>query len=227
MNLNSSSVDSSAASKLPVGLREAIESRPLPEDYLNELREDARFNYEVDTAQYPQPWDWLTEFIAGLFEKLFQVTPSTETVENFIIGAAIVLVLYATYRLFRAEKNRFFVKSNEAPQSAKVLGEEDLKHIDLNAEIARAREAENWRLLIRLEYLRTLKMLAQKRYLKLDTGKTNYDYYYEIGNSEILHLFKQLSHVFEYTWYGNYRADREMAERCSDYIAQMQNFTRS
>lgn len=109
----------------------------------------------------------------------------------------------------------------------KISAEETEKNIDsvnFDQLIANAIKEQNYRLAIRFYYLKILKTLSDQKLINYEYQKTNYEYFYEINNQEIKQLFKDISLVFDYCWYGDHIAkssDFNMAENKFQEIQQL------
>jgi hypothetical protein len=75
--------------------------------------------------------------------------------------------------------------------------------------ITEAMTNKDYRLAIRLWFLRTLKTLSDKELLSWSIEKTNRDYYYELGGTELQQEFGDVSLVYDYIWYGEFPVDEQ------------------
>ena len=87
---------------------------------------------------------------------------------------------------------------------------ENIYAIDFNAEIDKAVTQQNYRLAVRLLYLRSLKQLADAGLIHWDVNKTNTIYINELANAEQRLAFKLLTRQFEYVWYGEFIIDAQI-----------------
>jgi hypothetical protein len=81
---------------------------------------------------------------------------------------------------------------------------EDIHAINYQEAIEEAIQKRNYRLAIRLYYLKTLKELADRELINWQINKTNRAYVYELKNQELQRGFDQLTTQFEYAWYGEF-----------------------
>ena len=87
---------------------------------------------------------------------------------------------------------------------------ENIYAIDFNAEIDKAVTQQNYRLAVRLLYLRSLRQLADAGLIHWDVNKTNTIYINELANAEQRLAFKLLTRQFEYVWYGEFIIDAQI-----------------
>ena len=123
-----------------------------------------------------------------------------------IIGSFIaVLVWYlasSNISLFRKRSAAISLEEDE------VLTE-DIFEIRYEKEIQAAIASQNYRLAIRLMYLRTLRELSDRQLIQYTQEKTNSAYLYQLYNTKYYKNFFQLTREFEYTWYGKFQLSPE------------------
>ena len=73
--------------------------------------------------------------------------------------------------------------------------------------IIKAEEANDYRLAIRLHYLKSLRLLDTLGKIIWRSGKTNHDYLLEIKDTELKEEFDNLSYIYEYSWYGQFEIE--------------------
>ncbi|MDB5205043.1 MAG: hypothetical protein JWR72_118 [Flavisolibacter sp.] len=86
---------------------------------------------------------------------------------------------------------------------------EDIFMVNYDKEIAKAVDTKNYRLAVRLWYLRTLKELSQRNIINYGHEKTNSDYLAGLSGSRYYPDFFRLTRNFEYTWYGGFPLSEE------------------
>ena len=71
----------------------------------------------------------------------------------------------------------------------------------------------NYRLAVRYLYLQSLKRLSERKYIEINTNKTNYEYVTEIRKHKFANEFASLTLQYEYVWYGEYPVDERLFEQ--------------
>lgn len=116
-----------------------------------------------------------------------------------IIGAfATGLVFYlgsSNVGLFR--KKNIITGGNEED-----LITEDIFAINYQKEIDKAAAQGNYRLAIRLLFLRLLKNMSEKNIIRYKQDKTNLDYLLELQPTAYYNNFFRVTRNYEYSWYG-------------------------
>jgi hypothetical protein len=104
---------------------------------------------------------------------------------------------------------------------------DDIFALNYDKEIAAATEAGNYRLAVRLWYLRTLKGLSDKGLIDYRYGRTNSDYVTQLNKSTYYRDFFRLTRNFEYTWYGQFHLSADAyAMMRNDFMAFNSNLRR-
>ncbi len=131
---------------------------------------------------------------------------------------AICLFAYLVYKLFLS--NSSFISRNRKNVESDITTntEEDLN--DPDGLLRHAIRNGNYRLAVRYLYLQSLKKLSEKKFIEINSNKTNYEYVKELGNQKFVNEFASLTLQYEYVWYGEYPLDRNLFEQIQDGFAQ-------
>jgi hypothetical protein len=87
---------------------------------------------------------------------------------------------------------------------------ENIHEINFDDQLYQALAQKNYRLAVRLLYLRTLKNLTDKQLIYWQPEKTNQTYVAELENEQHQHAFRGLTNQFEYIWYGEFNIDENV-----------------
>jgi hypothetical protein len=120
---------------------------------------------------------------------------------------AIFFVLFILYKLFLTKGA--FRRSAKNEKSNLPLVEEEVIDANTNFDnlITEAIKANNYRLAVRYQYLKSLHLLSQKNIVSLAVDKTNYQYVTEINNQNIKNAFASILLNYEYVWYGQFNIE--------------------
>jgi hypothetical protein len=94
-----------------------------------------------------------------------------------------------------------------------IENETQLQKIDYLQLIAQAESDKNYRLAIRLFYLFVLKKFTDLTLIKFHIKKTNFDYCQEIINSKYYDSFKNCTHLYNQSWYGEFPVEELKYDR--------------
>jgi hypothetical protein len=118
-----------------------------------------------------------------------------------LIGGFVALLVWflatSDIRLFRK-------KTSDVQEPVEEESTENIFDINFEKEIHKAVSSNNFRLAVRLMYLRTLKDLSDRNIINYTNEKTNSDYLFQLTGSPYYKNFFRLTRNFEYTWYGQF-----------------------
>ena len=116
-------------------------------------------------------------------------------------------------------------------RTAKIKGRdidvfvEDIHAVDFDAVIDDAVKKENYRKAVRYLYIKFLKVLTDNELIGWEINKTNKDYRKEMKKSKYFSIFKDLTFVYEYVWYGEFAINyKQFAEFYSDFNKVYEDF---
>lgn len=189
------------------------ENRGFDRSQLQELREDPDYQYELIKPEpegfFSRVWNRIVDWFWGLFQ-----TEGSRSALDIVFKLFLASVfIYFLVKLFGGDVTSIF-KPNKKPLDLQYdVDEEAIHEIDFEQELDQAKQAGNFRFIIRLYYLWALKNAADAEWVTLMQGKTNREYLYELSGKPIEQEFKGLSYLFDYTWYGHFDANAELAEK--------------
>jgi hypothetical protein len=115
-----------------------------------------------------------------------------------MIFAVVMIVLNIT----GIEIRRFFVREAKVVMPT-LIGEENIREMNMDELIADAASRKQWRLSVRYQYLKALRLLTDRDLIRWKIGKTNMDYYHELKDATLKEMFLKATDDFENAWYGN------------------------
>jgi hypothetical protein len=206
----------------------SVTQRNLPRSFAKKLKEDSDFWYadakekkqkttpvvtqgskgengKVDIPKERQPTDEVIEEI--------EYTPVSQRhwFKTFlwilvIVGFIAIVALYLS-----SSGVGFFRRKDKAIQQTSVEEEmpEDIFAINYQKEIDKAAAQGNYRLAIRLQYLRMLKNMAERNIIHYKQDKTNLDYMMELQPTAYYTNFFRTTRHYEYSWYGKFDVKEE------------------
>jgi hypothetical protein len=137
-----------------------------------------------------------------------------------IVGFAVIIGWYL------ASSNVGFFRKKDVKETETLLEEEmpvDIFAINYQKEIDKAAAEGNYRLAIRLQYLRLLKQLTEKNIIQYKQDKTNFDYISELHSTPYYNQFFRITRNYEYSWYGRFDVSGEAYRLISLDVEQLGN----
>ena len=132
-----------------------------------------------------------------------------------LVGILIVSVLYMIFANVKIDKE---VKLDEATLMEDI---EDIEEIDADSEYKKAIANGNYRLAIRMLFIKSLQKLSAKDIIEWENEKTNRDYAREIEDLKLKQSFRKNASIYELVWYGDIDLDMQ---RFRAYDLEMNKF---
>ena len=180
-------------------LSDSLELRQVPVGIVDSLKKDDAFWYadhvfekkqakEKDFHKREPPFQWMN-------------------MTTLLVIVVLFLGLLAWYLL---QNN--IVGRNQSIATKKItedLATEDIFDINYQKEIEKAISGGDYRLAIRLMFLRLLTQLSQKKIIEYKQERTNFDYLSQLYSTRHYNDFFRLTRNYEYAWYGKFDITQE------------------
>jgi len=120
-----------------------------------------------------------------------------------------VFILFLTIYLGGSQVGLFRKKNIRTAGHQEEAITEDIFAINYQKEIDKAVASGNYRLAVRLLFLRLLKTMSEKNIIRYKQDKTNLDYLMELHPTTHYHQFFRITRNYEYSWYGQFPVSEE------------------
>ena len=187
-----------------------IEARNFDGTILNKLKSDESLQYQQAPTIAESLWDRALLLIQQFFDSLFKNAVSTNWGQLFSYLFGIVLIIVLTMMILRVNAFKVFYSGHGASTIPYHALDENIHEMDFDKLIQDAIAERDYRKGIRLLFLNSLKMLADRNFIHWEQGKTNHDYLSELTAVNLKEGFNELNYYFEYAWYGNFTINHEM-----------------
>jgi len=144
-----------------------------------------------------------------------------KTLEYIVYGLLGLIVLYLLIKFLLQNSVSSVFKTDDKTIAGFSYVEENIEQIDFDKLINNALKETNYRLATRYLYLKSLKSLANKKTIEWHFDKTNSDYLNEINDSKLKGLFKRVSYIYDYVWYGEFPIDEASFNKNKDDFNQL------
>ncbi|WP_457287363.1 hypothetical protein [Pedobacter sp. UYP24] len=235
-SLNSSAyaTGDQSASKSTV-LKKAEPKKIIPEDSSSTIqvrlfelkkikayRAEKDFKYDNVAPENESLWSRFWKWFWHLFDRIFSSSKAGNYFGYFIIAVFVAVVVFFLLKLSGIDFKFFSSKSKsvDVPYTETL---DNIHEINFDQEIEKASANGNYRLAIRMFYLRTLKYLSDTNQIDWQPEKTNQTYILEITDADRKHVFTILTNQFEYIWYGEFFLEKE---RFNELSTDFNNFNR-
>ena len=196
--------------------RSKLEIRHFDKSKLADYRNNPNYEYDAYKEVEKGAFQRFVERIQNWFYSTIRSGTTRQLLRYGFYLLCFVALTFFVIKLFGIETNTMFKGGSKSSLAFEVT-EESLDEINFEEEIAKAEQNGQLRLAVRLIYLQALKTLADRDFITVKKGKTNHDYLYEIGDTELRENFSSLSFIFDYTWYGHFDANAELLNRMKSY----------
>jgi hypothetical protein len=134
------------------------------------------------------------------------------------LGVVIFYLADSNFGMFRRNKK---VPSGQDPDLNEMP--EDIFAISYQQEIDKAVANADYRLAVRLQYLRLLKNMTEKSMIRYQQDKTNMDYLMQLADTGYYHDFFRITRHYEYSWYGQFTVSAEAYRLITQDVEQFEN----
>lgn len=187
-----------------------VEVRQMDTEVLTTLKADPDLDYGRSPSAI-NLWERFQRWLNSLINSLIGAAVSANWFNILLIILSVVALIYVILRLMKVNVNMFYT-GKQAATPYGVL-DEDIHAMDFDKLIQEALQLNEYRLAIRLLFLKSLKLLADKHHILWQPGKTNHDYLNELSAQNLKTGFNELNFYFEYAWYGNFTINEALYKK--------------
>lgn len=179
-----------------------VSERTLPAGYADKLKKDKNFWYADADLQ--------KEEIKEKNDDKQYVPLGRRTWVQTLLWILIIGGFAGAIMWYLAESNVGLFRKKKSPGPGSQFPDEmpeDIFSINYQQEIDKATAQGNYRVAVRLMYLRLLKELSDRHIIKYKQDKTNLDYLVQLHSTPYYRPFFRLTRHFEYSWYGHFEVE--------------------
>lgn len=189
---------------------ETVILRNFDREQMNRLRQNPNFDYSREKIQKNPNWiQRLKKWLNDLFFQSINTKGKRAVWEWMLYLFCIVMGVFVVMKLLGADISTLFY-SKRKYQMSEGNGEDiQIDDPQLDKFIQEAIQNQQYNLAVRYCYLKMLRQLQQKDWIRWEKEKTNRSYANEIKKESLKTSFLQLTSVFEYVFYGNFILDRK------------------
>lgn len=196
-----------------------IDIRKISAEEIKRYSTQKEFIYTDAAPETLTMWDRFWIWVWKIIRQIFSNKATGPAIKYLVIIIAILGISFIVIKLLGADLT-FFSKKSKALDIPFNESLENIHEINFDEQIANAVQNKNYRLAVRLFYLKTLKNLSDKNLIAWLPEKTNQAYVSEIENTANKQEFKALTHQFEYVWYGEFYIEKNNFEIIQESFQQ-------
>lgn len=185
---------------------ETIIFRSVPDSISNALKKEKEFEYAND------PRYWVKKKTKEQSNNSsFNWNALGNGVKFFMYLLLASALLFVIYRLI-VTNNLFYIKAKKVKQ-ATVEDDVEISDENIDRKINEAVVAGNLRLATRFSFIKALKLLDNKGWIRYHPQATNYDYLNQVSQYRIADDFGFVTRIYEYVWYGEFEINQQQFEK--------------
>jgi hypothetical protein len=186
-----------------------VKVRSIDSARIAQFKKQSSFKYD-DVASQPSLWRRFWRWFWHLFDKVdLRPTGSLMSyigvfLKYLFIALGLAAIVFLVLRVMGVDVTGLFKRK---PADAGVPYAETLENIheiNFDTDIDAAIAQHNYRLAVRLLYLKALKQLSDAGLIHWQLDKTNTAYIDELTNAQQREAFTILTRQFEFVWYGEF-----------------------
>ncbi len=185
-----------------------IKPRAFNQSALETYKTNKDFQYGADYQTAQSLWTRFWRWFWNYFGSLISDVASNNATKNISIVVLTGLIIYLVIKFSGVGVLQLFTgkaKPVPIPYSESL---ENIHEIDFEPEIEKAIHNLDYRLAVRMLYLKCLKKLSDSGLISWQIDKTNSNYIAELVNSGREDKFTSLTRQFEYIWYGEFNINQ-------------------
>lgn len=202
-----------AVKKQPLKIRvdsSKVEIKKFDAKAIDKFKADKDFNYSGKSTGEPTLWEILWNWFWNTLSRWFSKIPFGGSILKYLfLCLAVGLLAYIIFKSLGIDPIRMLRGNPDKIDLAYSESLENIHEINFDAEIDKAISQHNYRLAVRLLYLKCLKQLSDGDLIKWQIDKTNSAYIIELTDPDQKQTFGLLTRQFEYVWYGNFAIDKQ------------------
>jgi len=179
-------------------------------DVLKERYKGDDFNYNINDTGGINLLQRILEKFFGWLSDIFGFDIdfiNYRTLEFIVYGFLGIATLYLLIKFLMQPRINAVFKTEIKDIDSFQYVEENLTQVNFDSLITDALNESNYRLATRYLYLKSLKLLTNKNIIDWHYDKTNSDYINEITDENTKNIFKRISYIYDYVWYGEFPID--------------------
>lgn len=142
----------------------------------------------------------------------------------YVIAALFILTIIY-YIVIDIKKNKNKELSKKALE-LDTFNVDDITTVDFDPLLEEALKQGNYRIAIRIKFLRILQKLQLKNHIDWKPNKTNRKYATEISDTSLKQSFRSIANIFDRLWYGNISINEQEYNYCNTLFENFSNMIR-
>lgn len=203
--------DSTAIEKLNYD-EEKRKALDFQKNYIEELKNQEAFDY-IHFVPQESWWTQFKKWLGNLWNSILDYLFGDIEAGSFLAFlvdllpylVVVAILAFAVWLFFKYDIGSAILKEQDEPAVFLSEDEEIIRSENIQELILAAKREGKYRLAVRYYFLYMLKKLSDEEIVTFENDKTNEDYQHEIKDAEQQKLFKSLSYLYDFIWYGDFQ----------------------
>ena len=174
--------------------------------FIDAFRSQKEFNYTLpplETNFLQRLWIYLEQHFSG-WEEFLVAMP---LIFKILLGGLTIFLLFIAITTTRIYK--LFYSDPQIEAQEVDFYNMDSQPVDFDEAIRINVAQMQYRLALRLFYLKVIDKLRLKEYIHFSKGKTNIDYLLDLTNDDLKSGFHSITTIYNHVWYGELEISQE------------------
>lgn len=209
--------------RIAVVQNSGAQMKQFDKEKIEQFRESGDFEYVEAKPKTTSLLQRFLRFLNNLINKFFAAATGTPLGRVLLYIALFILLMIALVKIFSLNVNDVFRGTADKGALGFEMLEEDIEKLDLEALLKSALDKTDYRLAVRVVYLKALRSLNEAQLVTWESGKTNHDYLLELRSEQLRQPFDSLCYYFDYAWYGEFDVNEDTYEKARAQAALIQS----
>jgi len=168
--------------------------------FIEAYRSQEAFNYTMpplETNFLKQLW----AYIRSQFGSWEEFSAAMPLVFKILMGGLVIFFLFIV--ITQTQLYKLFYSDREIESPGFEFSATEDQSIDFDAAIRLQMEEQQYRLAIRLLYLKVINILRVNEYIHFSKEKTNVDYMRDLTSDDLKLRFNAITSIYNHVWYGD------------------------
>ena len=199
------------------------------EETIERFKEDPNYNYSEAEAEdhwwtrfkryLRLQWQRFLNWMFGEYEAPLLLAILLDILPYLLLGLLLALTLYLFAKI---NPGNYIFGTPDGGEIHFTEEEKIIKTRDIKKLIEKAVASQNYRLAVRYHFLHLLQQLSREEIVVYDPAKTDEEYVLEIKDGELQGIFRKVSRIYDYVWYGDFAPNAIDYQKIKNEFAKSQ-----
>jgi hypothetical protein len=165
-------------------------------------------------------WQRFLDWMFGDYEAPLLLAILLDILPYLLLGLLLAFILYLFGKI---NPGNYIFGTPDGGEVHFTEEEKIIKTRDIKRLIEKAVASENYRLAVRYHFLYLLQQLSREEIVTYDPAKTDEEYVLEIKDQDLQGIFRKVSRIYDYVWYGDFAPNATDYQKIKNEFAKSEN----